>query len=100
MSELVRNRHGPLRPVLRRGDANRLSATPALKTGRRLQAFADGGFNVPTAQPAAPVFSFSAPSSDVPSSVSFNNTFGNISNPSKAVDEMMFAYRTKIRGGR
>jgi hypothetical protein len=55
---------------------------------------------VPTAQPAAPVFSFSAPSSDVPSSVSFNNTFGNISNPSKAVDEMMFAYRAKIRGGR
>ncbi|TSD11329.1 hypothetical protein [Curtobacterium sp. KBS0715] len=71
------------------------------ETGRRLQAFADGGFNVPVTQPASPVFSFPGWSGDSgPSSVSFNNTFAGTTDPAKVVDEMMFAYRTKIRGGR
>ncbi|MBT1676795.1 phage tail tape measure protein [Curtobacterium aurantiacum] len=71
------------------------------ETGRRLQAFADGGFNVPVTQPASPVFSFPGWSGDSgPSSVSFNNTFAGSTDPAKVVDEMMFAYRTKIRGGR
>jgi len=69
-------------------------------TGKRLQAFASGGFNVPTTQPAAPYFSMpvQAAGYDGPSSVAFS--FPSSGNQQKDMDEAMFLLRTKIRGGR
>jgi hypothetical protein len=47
------------------------------------------------------VFSFPGRSGDSgPSSVAFNNTFTGSTDPAKVIDEMMFAWPTKIRGGR
>lgn len=70
------------------------------ETGKRLQAFAAGGFNIPTTQPAAPYFSMpvQAAGYDGPQSVAFS--FPSSGSQQKDMDQAMFMYRTKIRGGR
>lgn len=70
------------------------------ETGKRLQAFASGGFNIPTTQPAAPYFSMPVQASgyDGPQSVAFS--FPSSGDQQKDMDEAVFLLRTKIRGGR
>ena len=71
------------------------------ETGRRLQAFADGG--VVASVPVLPQYVISAsaaaqPARDVPEHVTFQ--FPSSGDQHRDMDAAMFAYRTRVRGGR